>query len=109
MNDIDIQTLETEIQLSHEIKSYRRVWAAKMAVHLHDYTQGIEMADKADPKNRAPNNEIMRNARRAYHWIFDEATEPSSFKWVCEILNIDFARARNKITSMKGSKNVFNY
>lgn len=112
-NDYTFGTLD-EAQLSQQIQACKRLWAAKMATHIQDYANGVKMTSSKKYKNQEKVANVLRDARVAFNWIFDESEDTASFKWCCALFKIDYQKARNKITHQWRSnlgldKNVFNY
>lgn len=114
MNEaITIETMD-DVQLSQQITACKRLWAAKMAIHVQDYANGVKMTGSKKYKNQEKVSNVLRDARVAFNWIFDESEETASFKWCCALFNINPERARSKITyqwrnNLGLDKNVFKY
>ena len=96
----EASTLETsdDAQICQQTKACKRLWAAKMALHVQDYANGVKMTGSKKYKNQERVANVLRDARKAYNWIFDESDDPASFKWCCALFDIDYNRARHKIT-----------
>lgn len=74
----------------------KKLWAAKMLVHVQDYAKGV--ASAGGKRNKTPTEGLTNsNAIRAYRWFIDEDDSPSSFIWVCGLFELDPERTRMRI------------
>lgn len=85
-----------------EMIAIRKMFAAKLFIHASDYALGIYAESLPRKKEReiVRYNELKRNENRAKKWFFDDNdNSPASFKWVCDLLDIDYKKTRSKIQS----------
>lgn len=79
-----------------EVAAMKRMWAAKLLVHVQDYSKGVA-ASGGKHKKAAPDQITSTNAVRAYLWFTSEDDSPATFRWICEIFDLDPERTRMRI------------
>lgn len=98
MDDYTTNEFSENVQLSHQITACKRLWAAKMALHIQDYARGVKMLKNKSVRTKQSTGETMLNARIAYNWIFETNDKPASFIWICSLFDINPEHARMRIT-----------
>ncbi len=84
--------------LNDDIFSYRNLWIAVLLNAKNDL-------EKEANKYKNKSSIIKFNNNSALYWFNNDHNEEiGSFKWICELLNIDFKRVRTKIFSLNQIK-----
>ena len=84
---------------TEQVKAIKKMFAAKLLTHARDYALGVKRASERKNKKGETihEKELSLNARRAVSWMWAESTEPASFIWICDLLEMDADKVRMKI------------
>lgn len=84
---------------AEQVKAIKKMFAAKLLTHARDYALGAKRANKRRGVRDKTSNEreLSLNARKAMSWIFSDSTDPASFIWICDLLEMDYEKVRMKI------------
>ena len=81
---------------SEGMSSYRRLFAAKMLIHIQDYAKGLRQ-ERALKKRNGGNSVSAHQYYLAKKWLNSDDMEPASFVWTCMLLDLDPGMVRLQI------------
>lgn len=77
-------------------KSYLRLWAAKMLIHVKDYTDGVAWRQYASTNGLSASLRID-DYSTADRWFNDDWDGIGSFIWVCDLFQLNPQRTLQRI------------
>ena len=75
----------------HDASPYKRLFAAKLLLHIKDYTEFLRAIRSKKQKFG------KLEGRKAEAWLFSNNDEPASFLWICSILNLNPQVVRTQV------------
>jgi hypothetical protein len=79
-------------QTGADVRAVRRLWAAKLMIHLNDYAYYLRANGGKKPAVMNENYHIGASAKR---WFYDDSTKIGSFIWICDVLGFAPDRVLN--------------